>query len=125
MSCWRLVGVVLLPGGERWKLMLIFPNVPSVNIQCQKCSQCHISTFVSFCAILYSLAMFPLFLHWNPSPNPEILYIHTIWHSLGLLNFVDFADFWPSLPWVTTRISPGTKWRCFAANSQFGSQFMI
>ena len=77
--------------------------------------------FVSFCAILYSLAMFSLFLHWNPSPNPETFCnLHYLAHS-GLLIFADFADFGRAfctaiLEWVILEDMSG---HCLHANSQF------
>ena len=99
---WRLEAdaeLVLLPGGGSWKLMLILSNVQMFRVEISKCQNVHnvISPlFVSFCAILYSLAVFPLFLHWNLSLNPEdfcIFYtiLSTLWFLLNFCWF--FAEF--------------------------------
>ena len=65
---WRLeadVELVLLPGGIKLEADADFsqcPNVYSVNIQCQKCSQCHISTFCEFlCNFVQFGSVFPVF----------------------------------------------------------------
>ena len=106
--CWRLAGVVLLPGGGNWMLMLISaavwwwkleadfyqcPNVHSVNVQCSKIFT---MSYLHFCEFLCNFvqfgSVFPVFALESKSKSWDFAYLHYLAHS-GFADSLIFADF--------------------------------